>query len=89
MITFLIVAFVCSVLLVAYFVFSRQRERENIEINKRFDEYISCLQNNVKSISKLSLAGIDEDANSDFQFSEAVKRIILSDDIRVKLHEEE
>lgn len=87
MITFWITVSVSILLLVCYFIF-RNRHNSMLatkrKIDKRFYEH---LESNVNNIKELPLAGVTDDDNNDFEFSEAVKRIVLSDDVRVKVYE--
>lgn len=41
----------------------------------------------IDSFEKLELAGIGNDGNSDYEFIQAVNKIHLSDDIRIKIYE--
>lgn len=82
----LFISFIVFTLLgIAYVVFKKQKltiDKRNKIISQKFQKYLEL---NINNISNLELAGVGEDGNSDYTFNQAVKEIILSNNIEVKI----
>ena len=86
--TTIYVTIMVMVILSVSFVFFNKKENDNFQQKKRdYSKFKIFLEKEVDNIKSLSLAGVDDDGNTDYYFSEAVSRINLSEDIRVKIYE--
>lgn len=78
---------VSCVLMISYLYFNNKVKKERMikELNnkKLYDFY----EQEIDKIN-LTLAGTKNDANSDFEFKDAVKQINLSDFTRIKIYNE-
>lgn len=83
----IITLFVCTTLMISYYFFSKEISmKKELQYNKRIklnNYYILQLNN----INNLPLLGIGIDENSDFKFKEAVKKIKLPDDTKVRIYD--
>lgn len=61
----------------------KQYEKNKVVKNNKNIKYGTY----INSFEKLELMGINDDGNSDFAFIQAVKKIDLSDDIRIKIYD--
>ena len=78
---------VFTILVVSYILFSRdakEKKREEFEKNVLLRDFYKQAMEHVET---LPLAGTGSDENSDFAFKQAVKKIRLSDDIRVQIYD--
>ena len=83
---FVVIGFILIIMLICKLwniIMMKQYEKEsNTEINNiiKYGTYI-------EGFAKLELAGTGNDGNSDFEFKQAVKKIDVPDDVRIKVYD--
>ena len=85
--TMLVTLLVCLTLITAYWLFGKQQEWKKEGENEKKKMRSNFFRQEIDSINNIQLLGISNDGNSDFNFKQAVKKINLSDDIRIKIND--
>lgn len=87
MIDFIVTIIVIIALVIFYIVFNHCQKNKTAQEAQKSIYFKEYLQSNVSNIEELSLCGVGDDGNSDYEFSAAIKKINLSDNVMVKLYE--
>lgn len=86
MTVFWVTLFVCLVWISAYIYFGKKEKKKRQKI---LDENLmlrNFYQREVDNI-KLNLVGLGIDENSDYEFVQAVRNIIISEDLRIRVND--
>lgn len=85
--TVVISMLVCMILGISYVYFGKEQESKREQEIERGKLVRDFFRQEIMSIKKLELAGAGNDGNSDFEFIQAVKKIDVPDDIRVRIYD--
>ena len=78
----IIILGVCSILFVAYTYFNFMQKKAMLLTNSKLDNVLAYMLSQTTSI-ELSLAGVEEDGNSDYKVMQAIGKINMPEDIEV------
>lgn len=79
------VTLVVVFILVASYIVLYQKNKKLLEQQENNREkFNNILEKNIKEIDKLTLVGVDGDGNGDYRFVQAVSRIFLTKNTRIR-----
>lgn len=86
MTVFWVTLFVCLVWISAYIYFGKKEKQKRQKILDKNLMLRNFYQREVDNI-KLNLVGLGIDENSDYEFVQAVRNIIISEDLRIRVND--
>lgn len=86
MTVFLVTLFVCLVWISAYIYFGKREKQKRQKILDKNLMLRNFYQREVDNI-KLNLVGLGIDENSDYEFVQAVRNIIISENLRIRVND--
>lgn len=86
MTVFLVTLFVCLVWISAYIYFGKKEKQKRQKILDKNLMLRNFYQREVDNI-KLNLVGLGIDENSDYEFVQAVRNIIISENLRIRVND--
>jgi len=75
---------VVLILVASYIVLYRKNKKLLEKQKNNRKKFNNILERNIKEIDKLTLVGIDGDGNGDYRFIQAVNKILLSQNTRIR-----
>lgn len=78
---------VCMILGVSYIVMSKEQKEKRQKAQERKVLLYNFFEQEIDSIKNLELVGVGNDANSDNEFVNAVRKINLPSEVRIKIYE--
>lgn len=87
MMFFIVTALVCMILTIFYVFFDKRVKKRKMNMDRKNQLVREYYRQDMERIKNLTLMGIDNDGNSDYEFKQAIKKIILPDDIGIKKYD--
>lgn len=78
---------VAMILCISFVIFRKQEEKKLAKINAMYRAVTFSFDEEIGINKKIPLMGVEDDKNTDCCFANAVKKIDLSEDIRIKIYE--
>jgi septation ring formation regulator EzrA len=75
------------ILFFSYVFFNRKAKRQKKEIDMKNTLIRDFYKQEINCMEELKLVGTGNDGNSDFEFKQAVKKINMSNNIRIQLYD--